>query len=148
MTWGEFLRTSPPLASGSSAVAVAFPAGSGEASAVSKTAPPPGRESRSRVVSSTDVEEARRVADQVRAAAADPGVPFMRPLLISKVNTVFQITLLSGCMGRAWVEWPDPESLVALEVVTAGTTAASCAAYAYRFVYPDRLRNHRSHGVL
>ncbi len=32
------------------------------------------------------------------AAPADAGVPFMRPLLISKVNTVLQLSLVGGCV--------------------------------------------------
>ena len=66
--------------------------------------------------------------------ARDPGVPLMQPLLISKANTVMQLALLGGCMGRAWVEWPDPVSLHVLEVATAGTTVASCLAYAHKFM--------------
>ena len=63
----------------------------------------------------------------------DPGVPLMKPLMISKVNTVMQLALAAGCVGRVWAEWPDPDAIHALEVVTAGTTAASCMAYAVKF---------------
>ena len=65
--------------------------------------------------------------------SVDPGVPLMQPLMISKVNTVMQLSLAAGCVGKAWVEWPDASSLHMLEVATAGTTAASCLAYAVKF---------------
>lgn len=78
-------------------------------------------------------------SSQGHRAVVDPGVPLMQPLLISKANTVLQIALLAGCMGRAWVQWPEPEALAALEVATAGTTAASCIAYAHKFASsPER----------
>lgn len=69
--------------------------------------------------------------------AGGPGavqaMPFMRPLLVSKVNTVLQLLLVGGCVSRAWVGWPEPQLLSALEASTAATTAASFAAYAWQY---------------
>lgn len=70
----------------------------------------------------------RRRANKVAEATNLAGVPLMQPLMISKVNTVFQISLLAGCMGQAF-----SYSTVS-RVVTAGTTAASCIAYAHKFI--------------
>lgn len=67
-----------------------------------------------------------------RNAYIDTGVPLMRPLMISKANTVLQLSLVAGCLGQAWVAWPDPNSLHLLELATASTTAASCLAYAHQ----------------
>jgi len=61
------------------------------------------------------------------------GVPLMRPLYISKVNTVLQLALVSGCLADAWVGLPGADALRVLELATAVTTAASCAAYARKY---------------
>ncbi|KXZ43223.1 hypothetical protein GPECTOR_97g761 [Gonium pectorale] len=58
------------------------------------------------------------------------GVSFMRPLLISKANTVLQLVLLGGYLTRGMYGWPDGEPVAALEMATAATTVASLAAYA------------------
>lgn len=57
----------------------------------------------------------------------------MRPLLVSKVNTVLQLALVSGCLSHAWLGLPGPDTLNALELLTAATTAASCGAYAHKY---------------
>ncbi|KAL6751029.1 hypothetical protein V8C86DRAFT_736083 [Haematococcus lacustris] len=67
------------------------------------------------------------------AGATTPQLPFMRPLLVSKLNTVLQLALVAGCMGGAAFGVPDPHALQALEVATASTTAASLLAYAWLY---------------
>mmetsp|Transcript_5696 Transcript_5696/g.12595 ORF Transcript_5696/g.12595 Transcript_5696/m.12595 type:complete len:329 (-) Transcript_5696:122-1108(-) len=68
------------------------------------------------------------------AAPGAGGVPYMRPLMISKVNTVLQLSLITACLSQAWMSWPEPSALQVLEVTTVGTTAASCAAYAHKYI--------------
>ncbi|GLI71026.1 hypothetical protein VaNZ11_016143 [Volvox africanus] len=60
---------------------------------------------------------------------AQAGVAFMRPLLISKANTVLQLVLLGGYLMRGVHGWPDGDFVFALEVATAATTTLSLAAY-------------------
>ncbi len=57
----------------------------------------------------------------------------MRPILVSKANTVLQLALVSGCMSHAWVGLPDAPLLKSLELLTACTTAASLGAYAWLY---------------
>ena len=66
-------------------------------------------------------------------ALATAGVPYMQPLLISKVNTAMQLLLVSGCLLHAWQGWPSTDLLSSLEYATASTTLASLAAYAHRY---------------
>ncbi|KAF8055092.1 hypothetical protein HT031_006842 [Scenedesmus sp. PABB004] len=66
----------------------------------------------------------------VRAAAV-PGLPAIRPLLVSKVNTALVLLLVAGCMTQQWQGVPGGEALEALELAIAGTTAASGVAYAH-----------------
>mmetsp|Transcript_4001 Transcript_4001/g.9951 ORF Transcript_4001/g.9951 Transcript_4001/m.9951 type:complete len:353 (-) Transcript_4001:79-1137(-) len=58
--------------------------------------------------------------------------PAMRPLMISKLNTVLQLGLVVGCLGSSVASWPDADVLHVLEVTTAATTCASFGAYAVR----------------
>ncbi|GIL65817.1 hypothetical protein Vafri_19441 [Volvox africanus] len=60
---------------------------------------------------------------------AEAGVAFMRPLLISKANTLLQLVLLGGYLMRGVYGWPDGDSVFALELATAATTTLSLAAY-------------------
>lgn len=62
------------------------------------------------------------------------GVPYMKPLLVSKVNTFLQLALVGGCMTRAWWAVPDAAVLSALEGLTAATTALSCFGYFYMYI--------------
>jgi cardiolipin synthase len=57
----------------------------------------------------------------------------MRPLFISKANTVFQLLLVGSYISHAAVGAPGQDLVWGLEVLTAGTTAASLAAYAYLY---------------
>jgi cardiolipin synthase len=57
----------------------------------------------------------------------------MRPLLISKANTVLQLLLVGGYISHAAFGTPEQGVLWGLEVMTAGTTAASLAAYAWMY---------------
>ena len=58
-----------------------------------------------------------------------PPAPFVRPLLVSKANTVLQLGLVAGCVARSWYGWPPEPALWALGAATGATTVASCAAY-------------------
>lgn len=64
-------------------------------------------------------------------AAGDSELPVIRPLLVSKANTALVLLLVGGCMGHQWLDLPSQEVLDGLEVMTAGTTLASAAAYAW-----------------
>jgi len=63
------------------------------------------------------------------AAASAPPAPFVRPLLVSKANTVLQLGLVAGCVTRAWYGWPPEDALWALGAATGVTTVASSVAY-------------------
>lgn len=58
--------------------------------------------------------------------------PPMRPLMISKINTVLQIALIAGSLSAHAASWPDADVLKVLEYTTAATTCASFAAYVMR----------------
>ena len=58
------------------------------------------------------------------------GLPAMKPLMVSKLNTVLVLLLIAGCMTQQWQGWPGKEVLNVLEAGTAGTTAASGLLYA------------------
>ncbi|KAF5837590.1 hypothetical protein DUNSADRAFT_4161 [Dunaliella salina] len=75
---------------------------------------------------------AGRAQDLGPATPAVAGAPFVRPLLISKVNTVLQLMLVGGCVSKAWLLWPQPELLSALEASTAAATALSMGAYGWQ----------------
>lgn len=57
----------------------------------------------------------------------------MKPLLISKLNTVLQLLLVGSFMTQAWVQVPGVVVLHNLELMTASTTVASIAAYGYLY---------------
>lgn len=59
-----------------------------------------------------------------------PAAPLVRPLFVSKVNTVLQLGLVAACMSRAWAGWPAEEALWAASAATAGTSVWSLGAYA------------------
>mmetsp|Transcript_4599 Transcript_4599/g.7892 ORF Transcript_4599/g.7892 Transcript_4599/m.7892 type:complete len:334 (-) Transcript_4599:1916-2917(-) len=61
------------------------------------------------------------------------GVPIMQPLFISKFNTVLQLALVGSFMTHAWAQVPDAAALNSLELLTASTTVASMAAYAWYY---------------
>ena len=70
-----------------------------------------------------------------QATAPDkPAAPKVEPLYISKVNTVFQLSLISSCLTDAWIGWPGPEiTLDILGPTTALTTIWSLVAYLYAY---------------
>lgn len=74
------------------------------------------------------------VAEFFRVGSPAPAAPLVQPLYISKVNTVFQLGLVGTCILHSWLGWPGEGAVWAASALTAGTTAASCAAYfqAYR----------------
>ena len=63
-----------------------------------------------------------------------PPAVFVQPLYISKVNTCFQLLLIGGCLSSSWYTWPSQEAILALGVITGGTTFASCIAYIRTFL--------------
>eukprot|EP00798_Chlamydomonas_sp_ICE-L_P023713 gene23713-9256_t len=67
------------------------------------------------------------------AGAGDKHMPIMQPIMISKVNTVLQLALLSGCLSKAWLGWPDSDVLTVLEYSTAATTVLSTVIYAKKY---------------
>lgn len=75
---------------------------------------------------------------QSRQAPVDEGsIPpavFVQPLYISKVNTCFQLLLIGGCLSSSWYAWPSQEVILAVGVMTGGTTFASCIAYVRAFL--------------
>lgn len=56
-----------------------------------------------------------------------------RPTIISKINTLFQLSYLLGVMTQAAVQFPPREVLAALAIVTLITTVLSGADYIYAF---------------
>jgi len=71
--------------------------------------------------------------------SAHEPAPFVKPLYISKVNTVAQISLIAGCITSAWWGWPPEEVLLGLGGTTGVLTLASGAAY---------MRQHRKGATL
>lgn len=68
-------------------------------------------------------------AAETGAAAAEGGVGYMRPLLISKANTVLQLVLVGGYLTQEAYGWPGGEAVAALEAATAATTVLSGVMY-------------------
>ena len=66
---------------------------------------------------------------QTQPGQGTPGMPYVQPLMISKVNTVLQLALVSACMSSATLGVPDAQLVSGLEVLTAATTVGSLAAY-------------------
>lgn len=66
-------------------------------------------------------------------SAGDGGVPYMKPLLISKFNTVFQLALVGAYIAKAQVGWPDDDVLHLLVVLTVSTTVWTCVRYAHKY---------------
>jgi cardiolipin synthase len=60
-----------------------------------------------------------------------PPAPLVQPLYISKLNTVFQLALIAGCIGKSWFGWPTQDLLIAGGCITGLTTLASFAAYVH-----------------
>lgn len=62
------------------------------------------------------------------------GAGSVKPLYVSKVNTVLQLVTVSGFLLHACVGWPAGGILDAAALATAGTTLLSGIAYvqAYR----------------
>lgn len=63
------------------------------------------------------------------AAAAGGGVGYMRPLMISKANTVLQLVLVGGYLTQEAYGWPGGEAVAVLEAATAATTVLSGVMY-------------------
>lgn len=106
MGWAEFFRVSPSQLSPQADAAQA------------------GAES-SR--SAQDIHEDVKPKDSSAAPVAPAA--FVQPLYISKVNTVFQLCLIAGCIGNSWYGWPPEDMLWVLGGITGVTTLGSFAAY-------------------
>lgn len=76
-----------------------------------------------------DTGTASGALDKSNKAYAVPPAEFVKPLYISKVNTVSQLGLIAGCISHSWYGWPAEEALWGLGGVTAVATLASFAAY-------------------
>ncbi len=133
MGWAEFFRMAGPLPQ-QAAEHAAMQANTAKAADLFQKSS-----------SASNVSESERGTEQCSGSAAPngrsdghaeaaPPAPFVQPLYISKVNTVFQLGLIAGCIGQSWYGWPPHEVLLALGGVTGLTTVASFAAYvrAYR----------------
>ena len=81
----------------------------------------------------TETAESLGSGPAIHSAAGEdfvvPPAGFIQPLYISKVNTVFQLGLIAGCILHSWYGWPSEEVLWGLGGVTAVATLASFAAY-------------------
>lgn len=75
-------------------------------------------------------------AEFFRLGGGQEAAPAVAPLLVSKANTCFQLTLLGGCALQGFTQgaFPPPEALYGLGVLTAGTTVWSAAAYMRAFL--------------
>lgn len=73
------------------------------------------------------------VKDESDASSRVPPAPFVQPLYISKVNTVLQLGLIVGCIGRSWYGWPSMDELYLLGGLTGLTTVGSFAAYVWAY---------------
>ena len=69
-----------------------------------------------------------------RVAAA----PHVKPILVSKVNTVLQFAVVGSCMCRQACGWPHDRVTDALVIGTVGTTVASGVQY-WRMYAADKL---------
>ncbi len=58
-----------------------------------------------------------------------PAAPMVKPIFISKLNTVFQIGLVVSAISHGAMSWPDGPFVSGLGYVTAATTLASGAIY-------------------
>lgn len=60
--------------------------------------------------------------------------PRMKPLMISKVNTVLQLAVVATCVSKELMQWPSPIVIDTLVATTVATTCLSGVQYlrAYR----------------
>ena len=117
MGWAEFFRTAPGLPDTG-------------ADADGSQRPPQGSHESQHAADSGQHE--RKMLQAEGAANQDSVVPpaeFVQPLYISKLNTVFQLGLIAGCISHSWYSWPSEDVLWGLGGVTALATLASFAAY-------------------
>lgn len=146
--WAEFFRTAPSLPGAAprmpgSAPEAQGPQSQSQRSDVSNAAPgaeqpqqqtAQGGESASqREDEPADGSEGVSTASSAHSTSRDddvvPPAEFVQPLYISKLNTVFQLALIGGCITHSWYGWPSEELLWGLGGVTALATLASFAAY-------------------
>jgi len=81
----------------------------------------------------------KRQGGGAEAGAAAPVAPLVKPLLISKINTGFQLALVGACMTDAWLGWPGQQAVWRLGWSTAGTTVISCIAYGRAYLRNELL---------
>lgn len=55
--------------------------------------------------------------------------PCIKPIMVSKVNTVLQFALVGAVIGQRALAWPSAEVADALAAATAATTIASGLQY-------------------
>ena len=70
-----------------------------------------------------------RSVPEASASAGSPPASLMKPLFISKANTVLQLAFVTSCLAVPAVGVPSEEGLYWLGACTAVSTVASGAAY-------------------
>jgi len=142
--WAEFFRTAPsmPLAAGTASEAqTAQSQGvhSTDSSAAAGNVRNEQDQSQSAHSASPELgqrEESVKGTGTASSEHSSPGegyiVPpaeFVQPLYVSKLNTVFQLCLIAGCISHSWYGWPTEDVLWGLGGITALATLGSFAAY-------------------
>ncbi|QDZ19774.1 putative phosphatidylglycerophosphate synthase [Chloropicon primus] len=69
-----------------------------------------------------------------------PAAPNVKPIFISKLNTVFQIALVVGAISNGGLSWPDAQLVQGLGYLTAATTITSGAIYVRMYFKGQMLR--------
>jgi hypothetical protein len=90
-------------------------------------------------ITPTESFSASKKGQGAEARAAAPVAPLVKPLLISKINTGFQLALVGACMTDAWLGWPGQQAVWGLGWSTAGTTVISCIAYGRAYLRNELL---------
>ena len=142
MGWAEFFRTAPMMP-GTAAEAEGLPSQS-QCSHVSSHAaagieqPQQHEPHVQGAVPQQDGQTGEHSASASTASGAHstsregfvvPPAELVQPLFISKLNTVFQLGLIAGCISHSWYGWPSEQVLWGLGGTTALATVASFAAY-------------------
>lgn len=80
-------------------------------------------------IQSISLDSTVKEAKEEKKSPSTSVAPGIKPLFISKVNTVFQLSLISSCMLDAWIAWPGQDIVWSIGAMTAGTTIWSSVAY-------------------
>jgi len=63
----------------------------------------------------------------------------VKPTLISKINTMMQLTLIISCIGKSWIHFPSQEVVLLLAQMTLISTLASWGSYTWRYFNGNRV---------